>query len=330
MAISLDDLLNIQPSVVSRDLTGYITYLYGAAKVGKTTLAKDMGALIIACEDGTRAMSGAYAQVVQSWSDIKSIVRLLKDNKLKEKYKAIAVDTIDIAASLCEKYVCSQNGVDKLGAIPYGGGWTLYKKELEETFRTIALQGYAVLFISHDKEKQITRQDGSEYTKIVPTVIDTVNNIIKNMSDIICYGYQAAGTEDRYMILRSDGSIDAGTRFPYMESKIPFGYQHLVDALNKAIDEEEKHGGTSAVTDKRVQREAKKELDFDELVSDFNTKVKDMMSKYSDEEFARDWSPKIIQITDKYLGKGKKVNQCTRDQVEQLELINIELNELMK
>ena len=330
MAISLDDLLNIQPSVVSRDLTGYITYLYGAPKVGKTTLAKDMGALIIACEDGTRAMSGAYAKIVQSWSDIKAIVRLLKDNKLKEKYKAIAIDTIDVAASLCEKYICSQNGVDKLGAIPYGGGWTLYKKELEETFRTIALQGYAVLFISHDKEKQIIRQDGTEYTKIVPTVTDTVNNIIKNMSDIVCYGYQAPNSEERFMILRSDGSVDVGTRFPYMESKIPFGYQSLVDALNRAIDEEEKHGGANAVTNERAIRAEEKRLDFDELVNNFNTKIKSLMEKNSEEDFAKKWSPKIVQITDKYLGKGKKVNQCTRDQVEQLELINIELDELIK
>ena len=43
---SIDTLLNLQPSVVSRDLTGYITYIYGAAKVGKTTFAKDMGAVM--------------------------------------------------------------------------------------------------------------------------------------------------------------------------------------------------------------------------------------------------------------------------------------------
>lgn len=33
------DLLNIKPNKVSRDLSGYITYIYGAPKVGKTTLA---------------------------------------------------------------------------------------------------------------------------------------------------------------------------------------------------------------------------------------------------------------------------------------------------
>lgn len=33
------DLLALQPHKVSRDLTGYITYLFGPAKAGKTTFA---------------------------------------------------------------------------------------------------------------------------------------------------------------------------------------------------------------------------------------------------------------------------------------------------
>ena len=57
-----------------------------------------------------------------------------------------------------------------------------FKKEFEDVFRGIALQGYAVLFISHDKEKVITRQNGTEYTKIVPTVSDSINNIVKRLT----------------------------------------------------------------------------------------------------------------------------------------------------
>ena len=33
------DLLSLKPHKVSRDLSGYITYIYGAPKCGKTTLA---------------------------------------------------------------------------------------------------------------------------------------------------------------------------------------------------------------------------------------------------------------------------------------------------
>lgn len=36
------NLLDIQPHKVSTDLSGYITYIYGAPKSGKTTLAVQM------------------------------------------------------------------------------------------------------------------------------------------------------------------------------------------------------------------------------------------------------------------------------------------------
>ena len=330
MAITLNGLMNLEPTVVSRDLTGYITYVYGQAKVGKTTLAKDMGALIIACEDGTRAMSGAYAQIVNSWADIRTIARLLKDKNLKEKYKALAIDTVDIAGSLCEKYICNQNDVDKITDIPYGGGWGLLKKEFEEVFRNIALEGYAILFISHDKTKEVTRQDGTKYDKIVPTVSATFNNILKNMSDIICYGYQEPGTEKRYMILRSDGSIDAGSRFPYMESRIEFGYEPLVKALNDAIDKEEQVSGPGAVTDKRIVREVEVNFDFDELVEEFNSLINGLYKDSDDEKFNEFWTPRITEITTKYLGQDHKVSDCNRNQAEQIYLIVSELKDMIE
>lgn len=44
MAISLMDLI---PHSVSKDLSGYITYLYGAEKSGKTTFASHMPSPLI-------------------------------------------------------------------------------------------------------------------------------------------------------------------------------------------------------------------------------------------------------------------------------------------
>ena len=53
------DLLNIQPHKVSRDLSGYITFIYGPAKVGKTTFASKMpDCLLLAFERGYNALPG--------------------------------------------------------------------------------------------------------------------------------------------------------------------------------------------------------------------------------------------------------------------------------
>ena len=321
---TLDDLLNLEASTVSRDLTGYLTYVYGSPKVGKTTLARDMGALILACENGTRAMTGAYTIAIRSWSDIRNIMRMCKDPKMKERYKAIAVDTVDIAAAYCDKYVCSQLGIATLGEGGWSkNGWATFKKEFEEVFRTISMEGYAVLFISHAKDKEFTNPDGTKYNKIVPTASSSINEIVKGMCDIIAYGYQEMGTNNRLMVLRSDGSIEAGCRFTYIDSVIPFGYQHLVDAINKAIDEEERHAGADAVTDERRAEPKFKMLSYEGLQAEFMEVVSAKMEINADY-----YQPKIIHLVETYLGRGKKFSEATLDQVEQMSLIIDELKEM--
>ena len=59
MAINL---LALQPHKISRDLSGYITYVYGPPKVGKTTLASQMPKpLLLAFERGYRSAADALA-----------------------------------------------------------------------------------------------------------------------------------------------------------------------------------------------------------------------------------------------------------------------------
>lgn len=322
MGITLEDILALEPSTVSRDLSSYLIYIYGSPKVGKTTLAKDMGALILSCEDGTRAMTGAYSQIIKSWGDIKAIVRYAKDPKFKAKYKAIAVDTVDVAVAYCEKYICQQADVDALNKVPYGGGWSRYKKEFEEVFRTLALEGYAILFISHDKQQTITKPNGDTYTKTIPTVSESLNRVVMNMCDLIGYAYQEDDSEDRYLILRGSNSVTAGTRFPYMDSKIKFSHDDLVKALNDAIDEEERHSGSNMITTTKAIVELDNDYDYEALMEEFQNLVGDLMTK--DQSY---YAPRITQIVEKIMGKGKKVSEASIDQAELIYYIIKEIKE---
>ena len=126
MAINL---LALEPHKVSRDLSGYITYIYGPPKSGKTTLGSQMPKpLLLAFERGYNAIPGIIAQDITSWSEVRQVLRELKKPEVKETFSTIIVDTVDIAAVFCEKYVCAQNDVDTISAIPYGQGWGLLKK----------------------------------------------------------------------------------------------------------------------------------------------------------------------------------------------------------
>ena len=92
-------------------------------------------------------------------------------------------------------------------------------------------------------------------------------------------------------------------------------------AVNDAIDAEAKQKGTQYVTNARAEVKTE-ELNFDKVMKNFEDVIGKISAKAgSDEAMATVWAPKITQVTEKYLGKGKKVANATRDQVEQLSLI---------
>ena len=300
--------------------------------MGKTTLATRAGGpLLLAFERGYNALPGVIAQDITSWSEVRAVLRELKKPEVKEKFKTIIVDTVDIAGTLCEKYICAQNDVDKIGDIPYGGGWTLMKKEFEEVFRTMTQLGYAVFFISHCKDKVFKTEEGIEYNQVIPSCPSSFNNIAKDMADIYAYAKKykdkETGTAQVKLILRSvDNSVDTGSRFKYIDPEVPMDYNALVEALNKAIDVEAKMYDNKYVTDERNVESVKKELDYDSVIAEFSDITMKLMTKD-----APSYGPKITYIVEKYLGKGKKVSESSIAQVELIDLIVAEIkDELLK
>lgn len=322
------DLLAIQPHKVSTDLSGYITYLYGAAKVGKTTLcSKFPGTLILAFERGYNTLPGVMVQDITRWSEFREVIRELKKPEVKEKFSTIVVDTIDVAGSLCDKYICNQLGIDTLGEGGWSvNGWSTYKKELEDCFRTITQLGYALVCISHDQDKTFKRKDGTEYNQVVPTAQKSVNNIIRDMADLYLYAAIDENTKERKLIVRSlDNTVDCGSRFKYMANEIPLDYDALVKALNDAIEKEAQEHGNQFVTDEKIKPiEAAPKQDFNQMKEEFGGLVGAIMQSNPAN------AASITAIVDKYLGKGKKVGDCGPAQSEQLELILIELRDLQK
>ena len=310
MAINL---LGIQPHKVSRDLSGYITFVYGPPKTGKTTLASQMpGALLLAFEKGYNAIPGIMAQDVTTWGEMKQVFRELKKEEVKAVYKTIVVDTVDIAADLCQKYICSQLGIEAMGDGGWGtNSWPKYKKEFEEVFRGLTMMGYAVVFISHATSNTIKDAAGKEIgMEIKPSIQSSALKIIENMADIYGYAYGVAnedGTTSMKLMLRSpaNSGISCGSRFKNMAPVIDFTYDALAKALTDAIDSEAQEH---------------------EYMKKFEEDVGVLMTKNPN-----DFAPRITQIVEKYFGKGKKMSQATRDQAELVYLVVNEIEEdLMK
>jgi hypothetical protein len=193
---------------------------------------------------------------------------------------------------------------------------------------------YGLVLISHAVDKTFTDELGKEFNQIVPTLGNKPRNIVSRMCDIIGYSrsvQDGEGATSTKLFMRGTPRYVAGSRFKYTPDYIDFTYKDLVKAIGDAIDKQMEEDGSEYFTDEKTNlyKSATVELDFDELMSAFNGMTQALVSEKSEEEFATFWHPRIVQITDKYLGKGMKVSQCSRDQVEALDLIVTDLKDLI-
>ena len=334
------NLLDIAPHQVSRDLRGYSVFFYGDPKSGKTTIAtKFPRHLLLAFEKGYNAIPGAMAQPINTWGEFRKVLRQLKDEKVKEKFETIIIDTADIAYDYCEKYICANAkrgdggvGVDSIADIPFGKGYGFVSKEFDDCLRSIVQMGYGLVLISHAADKTFKDEAGNEYNQIVPTLDKRARNIVSRLCDII--GYSRAVMENDKLVtklfIRGTPRYMAGSRFKYTPDYIDFTYDALVKAIGDAIDEQMKTDGKEYFTDARNNLQTETvELDFDTLLETFNSIVNNLIEKESEEKFTSYWQPRIVQITEKYLGKGQKVSNCSREQTEALDLIVSELKDLV-
>lgn len=323
-----NSLLEIKPHEVSRDLSGYSVLFYGAPKSGKTTIAsKFPGALILAFEKGFNTLPGVMVKPLNTWGEFKKVLVELKDPEVKKIFKTIVIDTCDLAYGYCEKYICDMNDKDSIGEIPYGKGYSLCQTEFDECIRKVLQMNYGLVLISHSQDKTFTDEDGNEYNQIVPTLDKRARLICERTCDIIGYSkpVKVGDKTVTRLYLRETPRFVAGSRFKYMPDYIDFNYQNLVDAINEAIDKEAAENDNQYVTDEKQNYHVEKVYNFKELMNEFQTIVGEFMSSAR----AAEYSPKITEIVEKYLGKGKKVSECTSAQVQQLDMIVYDLKNLL-
>lgn len=335
------DLLNLQPHKVSRDLRGYSVFFYGEPKSGKTTTAAHFPeALLLAFEKGYNAIPGIIAQPINKWAEFKQTLRELEKKEVKEKFSTIVIDTVDIAYDYCTKYICDNAkrpdgsfGVDSISDIGYGKGYGMVSQEFDDSLRKIVQMDYGLVLISHATDKAFKNESGEEYNQIVPTLDKRGTNIVSRMADII--GYSRVVTTDEgdktMLFMRGTNRYMAGSRFKYTPDYIEFNYKNLTDAIANAIDMQAKEEGGQYFTEERSNLYLPKEneLDFDKLMNEFQDIINRLI-KVAGDKFEEKYSPRITQITEKYLGRGNKVSQCSREQVEALSLIVEDLKELEK
>lgn len=322
------DILNLQPTTISRDLKGKYVLIYSLPKMGKTTLACAFPKnLLLAFERGYNNISGAKAIDVTKWADFKLILRQLEKPEAKAMYDTITIDTVSIAWDLCEQFICSQNGVQNIGDIPWGQGYSQLTKEFENCLRKITMLGYGLVLIAHVAiRKEVV--DGNELEFYSPALNKRCYPVCNRIVDIIGYinqEWDEEGNSHRYLYTRQTPRVIAGSRYKYLAPKIDFGYQQLVDAIGEAIDKQEKLDGAKIVDKQEIKQT--EELNYNSIKQEAADLWQKMVGDGQTEK-QQEMAKRILKRVEMIFGRPIKLSEITEDQVDLFNLVILEMKEL--
>ena len=320
------DILNIKPTVISRDLKGKYILVYGKPKTGKTTLASRFPKnLLIAFEKGYNAIDGIRAIDINKWADFKLVLRQLEKAEAREMYDTITIDTTTIAYEMCEQYVCAQNGVQSIADIPWGQGYTATKKEFEKCLRKITMLGYGLVLISHIETRKEKTSDDSEIEILAPSMPKRCYEVVNQIVDIIGYistEWDDVGNSTRWLYTRQTPTVMAGSRFKYLAPKIKLGYDELVAAINEAIDKQRDVDGATVVD--KIETKVEEQLDFNTI----RNEASQLWAELVKEDTAN--ADIILKKVEMIFGRKIKLSEITEDQVDLFNLVLLDMKDMKK
>lgn len=322
-------LWEVEKNVISRDLKGKYVLLYGKPKSGKTTAACSFpDAVLLAFEKGYNAIGNAFPFDINKWSDYKMALRDLADQRTKDRFKTVIIDTVSICWDMCEKFVCQQNGVQKISDIPWGAGYTACKKEFENSLRQITQLGYGVVLIAHSASRVEKTADGSDIEIISPDLPKRASEVCNGIVDIIGYigNEWVNGERKRWLYTRETPTLFAGSRFKYMPDKIPFSYEELVNAIANAIEMAEQKDGATVVDSMKIPVQA--EANFDEVRAKAQMLWKQLVGE--GDNARPDIANAILKKIEITMGRRMKLSEFTEDQVDLLALVVVDMEEMLR
>lgn len=273
-------LLNsIKPNEVSANVLDYKYIIAGARKSGKTSLFYNLikseydgdlsKGLLFAFERGYQALQGIHAVDISEWEDFQDYVEELVDGRDETTYEMIAIDTIDILISKATEYIIAKASIaDKKRyktINDVGGGWgighSMLQTEISSQINKLDHAGYALFFITHTKDREFIQKDGLKYDKKIISATGGAGEYFANSADMIAFievTKELVGgnkVDKRHIHFRSDGVIDAGSRFPQIVEKVEYSTENFVEAVEDAIKAE--YGGDEKTVEEAKEKQAK-------------------------------------------------------------------------
>lgn len=188
------------PSVSLQD---YTTLLYGETKIGKSTLLNDVPSNIFFNTGGGLEALECYEQRISTWEEfLTSGAEFLNGG---HKYKNITIDTIDRLHKLCSEYMMKKLNILYPSDLEFGKGWDMVKSEFIRPIMRLVLSQYGVFFVSHSKDLEIKTRT-AKITKVVPSMSDSLYNIISPVCGIILFYDSTEGKDGDVRLLRTQAT----------------------------------------------------------------------------------------------------------------------------
>ena len=148
-----------------------------------------------------------------------------------------------------------------------------------------------------------------------------MNRIVDIIGYIHVY-FDEEENSQRILYTRSTPDVVAGSRFKFMKTKIPFGYEELVNALTDAIEEEGRHGAIISNERKAQYIETSEDsITFSELMK----KSKELWGRVVEKNLIED----ALEIIEKYFGRKMKLSEAEEQQKDLVELVVSDLEDLV-
>lgn len=333
------DILNLEKSKIKPGLEGKIILLSGEKKTGKTTFLSELpDCLIIGLEPGTNLLSGVTVQPCNTWTEFKQIVKQLKSDEAKKKYKYVGIDPLGILWNLAAKFTWMQkNDGSDLSDYEIGLHQNKSMNEFSSAIMDIAREGYGLVMISHITTKDLPNDLGFKYgVEIAPDLPKRPRSFVEGLADLtinVIAEPTAEGKTIPYMYLRETIEngirVKAGGRYKDLPEKAVFNYNNLVKIIEEADKKLAESGADMSGTKTSVQETIvdPSVREWTDVVKDVNETLKLVAEKTNKGD--KEISGKVKAIISSYLGEGKKITEAQPNQIELVEAALADLKTLV-
>ena len=296
-------MLQIKNNEISFNIKDYVHLIMGSKKIGKSTLFSEIGRLeyglnktlciSMGDEDGHRALKNLPYVNPKNWDEFHEFVHDMVIHPENYPFEIISIDTIDVMVDMAIDKILKEHLIkykepcksinDAFGG--YGRGKEAVCRLLSSEIELIKQSKYGLFLIGHNKVRPQEDKDGVKFLQLTSNLESQYYNAFAYKADIICNidveqnigdalldsnGKQRrAGNlqnSERYMYFRSDGYVDAGSRFRNIPNRVPFtddpkvAAQNYVNAVREGIKDADEFEGT----DDEFNKLAKKANDVKE------------------------------------------------------------------